>query len=904
MATSKVIQTNFTGGELSPLMRGRVDTVKYQNGAAQLENFIVKQQGGAWFREGSKVAGRAQYSDKECIVYEFEYSDLQTYIIEIGHLYVRIWYDGGFVETSPGSGLPLTVTTEYEETDLTGLTFAQSADILYIFHKDFPPRKLRRLGANSWDIIDCDFQDGPYLAPGNTDITLRVSDSVDLAKAVSTGAFFTGVVLSASIINFIYSGGLWEFVCSAAHGFTTGTTINLSNLSYKYTTYGRYANTVEVKLTGTYTVTVVDSTRFTLNEVNAPSAAVWINNGAIAQTIGTSNFFEYKKDNTWYLAELLTVTDSTHADVNLITNVKTDVNRATVLTYAAGNITSSFSGIFTYDDIGKYVKISDGTWHRITAYTADDKVVADAALTLLVPGAGITISFSESHRRASVVSTEALFSEDDLNRHIRFTFGNKKPWGKIVEYISATEVTVELKALIPVDPTDVDKLYDDGQTNFYQLGAWCIACGFPRVGVFHEQRLWTGGSVAEPLNVWGSQPNDYENNAPTEYDSVVLDTNAINYSLVANKANPILWFVSGPVLLVGTLSNEWQVKAASSINQPITPTNINVTPQTNHGARAAIRPIKIGSAVLFIQTAGRKMIELIYDFQQDSFVGRDLTVVSEHLFRLGNSVVALTHQKEPNNLVWACLESGKLAALTYDKDQQVAAWHSHSLGGNGLVESIASIPSQMGTEDTVYMIVKRTINGATVRNIEYFVSSFYPQSETDKNNMLFLDSHLQYNGAPTTTITGLTLLQNETVSVIADGVYLGEKTIVGTTLTLDTAASVVNIGFKYKGIIKLLPFETQSRDGSNTIQGKIKRTGKTSIRVYLSLDFKYGKTLQNLDVYKMIDGNGTPTEKLTTTDAIVDMPAPYDYEDSCFIVQDKPYPLVVLAVMPDLEVSS
>lgn len=911
MSKQKVIQTNFTGGELSPLMFGRVDTVKYQNGAAKLKNMLVRQQGGLWMRGGSRFVHEVKDSSKKTFIYEFEYSDVQSYIIEFGDLYIRIYYDGGFVETAPASGVPLEVVTTYVEADLETLVITQSADVLYVTHKNYPPRKIRRLGANSWDIVDCDFQDGPYITDVGIDATLTVSNVTSIAKAVSTAAFFSSAPVTSKVISAVNKvGSFYEFTTSTNHGWSTGQIVNISNVSFLHTAmWGRQVNT---PIDGQYSITVVAVNKFYattgwFNAENSANIISWSVTGALAQTVGTAQHFEYRKDNNYVLAKIITVTDTTHADVFVLSNVKTDISKYAKITVNTGDspatVNSTLSDVFSLNDIGKYVRTTAGNWFQITGFNSTQQCTVGSIITLINYSPDVlTVSVGASTVQCQVTSDVNLFASTDVSRHIRFNFGGKRPWGKITNVFSATSISVILYAEMPVDPTNVAKLYNNGVTNLWQLGAWYTG-NFPRAISFHEQRLWFGGSIREPLNFWGSQPNDYENMAPTEYDSVVLDTSAINYSLVANKANPILWLLSANTLLIGTQSSEWQVKAASSINQPITPTNINATEQTNNGSLAGCRPIKLGNAIGFIQKAGRKMIEIAYDFQQDSFVGKNLCVVSEHILRKGGKAKSIAYQREPSNVVWVALTDGTLAALTYEKEQQVLAWHPHDLGGNGIVESLAVANSAAGTEELLYMVVKRTINGSQKRYIEYFTTDFYPVNETDISDAYHLDCGLSYSGAPTTTITGLTHLNGETVDVVADGVYVNTKLVAGGQITLATAASKVHVGYKYTGYVKLLPLEGASPTGG-TSQGKTKRIARTVVRVFSTRDFKYGTDLQRLDVKKIVDGNGVPTTKLASEDLGINIPMNYNYTAMFYLVQDQPYPFTVLAVAPDAEVTT
>jgi hypothetical protein len=87
----------------------------------------------------------------------FEFSTIQAYILEFFEHGIRIYKDNGVVETAPGSGVPVIVTTTYDADELFELKFAQSADYLYIVHKDHPPAQLTRTSHVAWTLSDIDF---------------------------------------------------------------------------------------------------------------------------------------------------------------------------------------------------------------------------------------------------------------------------------------------------------------------------------------------------------------------------------------------------------------------------------------------------------------------------------------------------------------------------------------------------------------------------------------------------------------------------------------------------------------------------------------------------------------------------------------------------------------------------
>lgn len=74
MASTKVLQRSFTGGEISPQMYGRIDDAKYQAGLEICRNFVVLPQGPVENRAGFAYVNHAKYSNKKCRLIPFTFN--------------------------------------------------------------------------------------------------------------------------------------------------------------------------------------------------------------------------------------------------------------------------------------------------------------------------------------------------------------------------------------------------------------------------------------------------------------------------------------------------------------------------------------------------------------------------------------------------------------------------------------------------------------------------------------------------------------------------------------------------------------------------------------------------------------------------------------------------------------
>lgn len=804
------IQTNFTAGEISPRLRGRVDLNKYFNGAERLKNFIVKPQGGIFSRPGTIFSCEVKDSSKTTVLIEFEYSDVQSFVIEVGHLYMRFIKDHIRVESPPGT--PVEIVTPYLESEVEFLQVTQSADILYITHPAHPPMQLERLSDTSWQLVEYEHFDGPYLPQNDLDITMKVSNVVDDANIESTQPDFGG--------------------------------------------------------------------------------------GDVG------NFVEYTRDGFPVLGEVLANVDANNNTIKPVENIIAPIDPTAVVTEAAGTATSTVA-IFSNNNVGSYIKISNGDWHLITSYTSPTSVGVGAALTMVTTTGDLFVSGRII--TADVLSTEDVFVASDVGRHMRFNFSSEQVWGTILTYIDAKNIEISLDRAVPLKVRDPSALIDDGKTILWRLGAWSASTGYPSCVEFHEERLCFAASPFQPTTTWMSVSGNYNSHSPTDNQSKVLDDSAITYTIASKKVNAIKWLNSGPTLIIGTFGSEWQVRAAQ-ISDPITPTNISVQQHTTYGS-GNIRPLRVGPSVLFMQRNGRKIRELIYDYASDSLIAKDLTIVNEQIIRQGIKAKCVAYQQEPNSIYWVALEDGRLAGMTYVRDQEVYAWHPHELGGsfNGSyakVMSLACISNLAGVEDELFMIVKRTINGQTKQYIEYMSAEVDPADPTDKDDLNFVDCSIPYNGAAITVLPGYTHLVGQTVQIWADGAVRAPVAVSGGgTVTFTIAATKIFAGLPYSSLVKNLPPEAGNPLGS--AQGTTKRVDRIAILFHESMSFKFGPSESKLVQWNNRIGDAPMDASGPLFSDWIDMKfdGPYEKAGSMVIVRDGPTPLNILALVTGMDTS-
>ena len=908
MADGFPIQTNFTSGEVSPYLKGRTDVNRYFNGADKLQNFIVKPQGGILRRSGTRFVNEVKDSSSLTILRRFEFSSTQSYVLEFGNNYIRFYRNGALLVNG---GPAVEVVTPYTTADLRQLYFAQSADVLFICHPNYFPRRLSRLSDISWVLDLVPTVDGPYKSnPENADA--RIIYMQDTAIATSASALFTLSGTAKTITNVHANATLIELTVPG-HGYTNGTIISV---------YG-VLGTVEAN--GIWSVLVTNANNFRLMALDTNISYFvnpWISGGKVDVLPATSarQYVEFTQNNVYKIGLINGATSTTTAYVNVVNTIKTVPDTVGVVAsfqsssggFNYYNLTADHAGVFDVGDIGKKIRVGT-SWYGITSKTSDSVVVGYLQNVLTVSiNNPVTISnrFQYAHFKLSA----AVVAASDVGRQIRFNFVGFQLPGTIFSilpnflegYVNFGDNDIPYDYRIPATVPAVLAfgIVNNGVATSWKLGAWSAVTGYPRCVCFHEQRLWFASTPYEPQTLWSSVSQDYYNFAPTGSDSVVVDSSAITATIASSTVNSIVWMSSGPTLLLGTIGGEWQIKPASLTNA-LSPTDFSVTQQTSYGSSQII-PQRVGTGVIFIQRSGQKVREMIYNFQFDQYEAKDLTIVSEHIIRVNGKAIDASYQQEPSCLFWVVTDQGALSAMTYQKDQEVIAWHNHPIGGNGFVEAVATIPSIDGKNDTTYLIVKRTINGVTKRYVEYFEAEFWPATPDDKNNMFFVDCGLSYSGTPVSTVGGLSHLEGQTVQVIADGSSRSPTSVVtGGSVTFDgAAASNVSVGLQYTSLVKIMPLESGSQQG--TAQGKVKRISKAVVRVLNSLGFSLGENLNTLEnvSFRTSSDPMDSSPQLFTGDRERKFTGSYQFQADLYITQSQPYPLTVIAIMPHLDTNT
>lgn len=333
---------------------------------------------------------------------------------------------------------------------------------------------------------------------------------------------------------------------------------------------------------------------------------------------------------------------------------------------------------------------------------------------------------------------------------------------------------------------------------------WTEEFGYPGAVTLYQQRLVLAGSPQYPQTIWWSETGVY-----LSFELGTDDDDAISFTLSSDQLNPIVHLAQMNTLIALTYGGEFTITAGS--DAAITPTNISVKNPSPYGCNS-IRPVRVGTEIMFIQRAGKKLYAVAYD--PDSYVSysaNDLTVLAEHITAGG--VLDMAYQQQPDAFVWLIRADGVLVTMGIDRAQDVVAWSRQIT--DGVFESVASIPSE--SDDVIYVLVRREVNGQTVRYVEVFDSTLNTDSTVTGSSS---------EGA--TTWTDLSHLNGKTVDVVADGSVMPQATVTGGQITLSRKAKKIEVGLHYETTIQTLTPEISTTEG--TTQNARKRTSEVTLR--------------------------------------------------------------------------
>ena len=843
------LNVNFNGGELTPLMNGRVDFDGYRSGCVQMENFMVRPYGGAFKVPGTQYLGEVKDSTKNVRLIPFKISRSESFFIEMGAGYFRFWKEDepAYLVTSNSYTIP-----------------------------NYANNMIYYLG----EIVN--FSGGTYLRIGNSggsEATFAIGNVAGYWRLLSNSSFGSKVIewahslteqeladvqwkpIGRSLIlvhpnhqpiiieSVPTDGSVKDYTRGSAWSDAFGITLNysfaVSNLVFSFPPLKDHPNS-----NGGLTVTLTHGYSAWVTGVSMPIASIRFSREIlyVCLTLHTSSATSEPLvgatwGSFWRPAVASDLTYGLTASSPLIfsglvandqfifdgtaTGTKTSLSTVGLLTpseprFFQGGFTVSTewaSGSAPIHTLSLYQSDNGVTWEKVNEWITASHLAGTIFYSDKAPASGAYYRLQANVTHAPPGSAAAFAKLEPLDAVVTLPF-------VILSVASSTVLYVRPTLNNAAAPNDINGF----AANTFYTAAFSADNGYPRAIGLHNLRLWFGGTTKEPNKVRASNVDDFFN-----FKTSDLDDSGFDVTLNSSESNVVQWIAGyRQGLVVGTEGEEWTLQGAGDGSEVLKPTNIQAI-QRNRSGSKGIAAIQTRDALLWASLTGRKVFEFAYVFSTDDYKSPDMTLRAEHITESG--IVSMSFQSEPDSILWCVLANGTLLGFSYNRENQIAAWFKRTTAG-GSFEDVAAVRSE-GDADRVWCIVKRTINGVTKRYIERFYPTAQEFDFTQMRDLCYLDcaKKITLTG---TSVTGLSHLEGQQVKAWVDGKTIETHTVTGGGFTLNAASYIsLFVGLPITSVLQPNPIEQVLQDG--TAQGR----RFNAQRLQLLLHSSIGGTISN-----------------------------------------------------------
>lgn len=907
------LQPSFNNGEISPLLYDRTDYNKFVSSLKSGKNMFVHPQGGCSNRAGTIMLSQAK--DEKVRLIPFEFSNTETYTIEFGNGYCRFFTSDGQVIDE--SGLPYEIDSPFTTSDLDKIKFCQSGDVMYIAWGG-KPKTLTRYGHTNWLFLDYENENGPVTV-GDGEITLSCTykdetsnfliqstrdlfSSNDVGRLVKVEKIFDSLSIYGNISNTSYTSN--NYLGGRSYLFkTTGTWTGFITLQYSYDKIDwkdersfSSVNDTNYSFSGEFDDDIV----WIRLKGNVTSGTAYVNVTVSKEKYPVffkiTSFVDASNVYGEYIGEIADIKEAFGTDGG-------SSEITSIIPYMTSNTTPS--GTMYSPDIGQYAYLvtqdSDSAdSRRIFRYGAERSFG-------YIPGYYFylkNITFWYRPYRSSWNFTN-MFSKfevygklrDDTYVKLDYVYSILQRSGAYNEKVSlsfsSSPLIKEIKFVFIVNRepayetvlgtqfyfVEAKGIQSSGETTEqyfteWSLGLWKEGTYPTDVDLYQDRITWTTNNQIDATKI--SNYTDF--NVSTS----VTQDDAISIIIKDKKINKLNTIVASNKLVAFTDSGNFVHS-----NDTFTPNTATFHKQGSTGG-ASVKPLVVRDDIIYVHPMRQAISDYSYNFETDGYAGKDITILATHLFQ-GDKIKEMYYQQEPYSIIWVLLESGKVLACTYLRQQEVIAWTPMDFGGE--VQSICVLSD--GTSQELYLAVKRN-NGTFVEKM--------PNRLMDApiEDRFFVDCGRTYKGEPISTVQGLDWLEGETVSVLADGNCILDKVVTNGEITLDTPASTITVGIPFESVLETLTFDVGGNDGS--VLNRKKRVVAVSIKYIASrggLASVNGNREINLIEHQRRTDKGK--QELKTGFYREILPSRHDESANVKIRQILPLPVTITSVIPEIE---
>lgn len=800
MPTDRTFHRSFSGGEMSPDMYGRVDDVRFQTGVARLSNFLSKPHGPARSRPGLRFVKGAKFNAKKSRVIPFIYSIDQTVVIEIGEGYFRFFVNGAALQYPVPGDYVINRTAPPQAGVDPGTSGIDTVNNIIVFAVDHNFQVGERIAITG---------DNAATAPGGITYWDSNEQFYYVAQVTSSKGIKISATLGGPVLNITSIGGgtpgpdqhrvhrayaVGDIVDFLGDWQCLQIPISGSPGSYVSEAPAPGAYWRQLSGDGTYELpnTFLESELFAIDYAQSGDVMTLVHPAHRPAELRRESATVWQFVDITFGSELPAPTGLTTGPniklgtLNAFTSMTVGAPSNITCNYPHGlakgdtiyveNVTWPYAGGFG----GWYVvtELPSSTTFRCRSYIG---IAATAEVANPGPTTAITGDFYVGELHSEIGETYKVTAVDENGvesaASAQFTGLIRMASPGAVQSLTWTAVAGAVRyriyklrggglyGLVGESDTNVfddDNIAPDMGVTLPKLDTTLDGTDYPSAVGYFEQRRCFAGSPAAPQKIWMTRSGT---ESDLSFHLPLQAADRIQFELASLQATAIRFIVPMDHLLLLTSDAEYRVTPLNS--DALVPDSISARPQSYVGS-STVRPVLVNNTLLYCAARGGHVRELGYQASVQGFVTGDVSLRAAHLFD-DLEIIDLAFAKAPTPIVWCVSSNGKLLGLTYIPDQQVGGWHQHETEGE--IESVCVVAE--GAEDIVYVVVKRSVNGSDVRNIERMA----PLAIGSIDTVVCSDSAVSYDGAPATVIRNITHLEGETVTVLADGQPVGEQVV-------------------------------------------------------------------------------------------------------------------------------
>lgn len=446
------------------------------------------------------------------------------------------------------------------------------------------------------------------------------------------------------------------------------------------------------------------------------------------------------------------------------------------------------------NDLGAFITFTldaVSAWSSSTTYLLGDVVIYSGAYYQAArDNTGVQPSTSVADWVVVPNADGAGFTVDDVGRYVDVNGGLIK----ITKFNNVNSVSGEVVKKLDAVIKAIERSW------IIQPLAFNSTDGYPRCCTYFKQRLVFANTKKAPNKIWFSAVG-----ANGTFLETTEDGDAFSIVSASGLSNSILFLEAQRGVICLTSGGEFMVDSDGGL----TPTTVNIAEHSAYGAYSVTRPERVGNELLFVQRGGERVRALTYRYEVDGLVSPEISTLASHIGEDHLGVNQISYQQEPESTVWCVLGDGKVASITFNRDQEVMAWAQHDFGGS--VKSICSLPTALGS-DQAFMLIERKGN----IYLEQISFDAYLDSQVDitlDGNMISKSQFDRLNGISAYCEDGETVTE---IEYIVDGNFL--------QVDAGLSGKTISFGQTFECVAELFPPElNQSPLSSMMHKAKVDR---------------------------------------------------------------------------------